>query len=89
MDPPAIDAVGRLAGFAGLPVKLTTGPMSERLIRRFLGDDRLHEIEFEMPPTEVERLENTTILFAPGLLTVCSPHSHSRACGRASSSGSG
>ena len=65
-DPAAIDAVGRIAG---LPVRFTTGPMRERLIRRFLGDDWLHEVHLEMPPTEVERLDSTTILFAPGLLT--------------------
>ena len=65
-DPAAIDAVRR---FAGLPVKFTTGPMRERLTRRFLGDDRLDEVHFDMPPTEIERLDDTTILFAPGLLT--------------------
>jgi hypothetical protein len=65
-DPDALDALRR---FAGLPIRITTGPLLEQVAHRFLSDEVVAEARVEMPPSEIERLEDTTLLFAPGLLT--------------------
>ncbi|MGK0289759.1 MAG: hypothetical protein ACI86H_001205, partial [bacterium] len=44
-------------------------PVVQRLAERFLKGNELLEWQVEMPKAQMENIENTTLVFAPGLLT--------------------
>jgi len=46
-----------------------TRPARERIARRFLFDSSTEEWTEELPPVEVDKVPNTTLVLSPGLLT--------------------